>query len=74
MSAYDHSGFIKRESKRLADAMVGKTVCHILVDESPEGIRDYGSPLFRFAMNDGTRIWVLRDPEGNGPGFMHIEE
>ena len=66
--------FIKRESKRLADAMVGKTVRHILVDDSPESIRNFGAPVFGFAMNDGTRIWVLCDPEGNGPGFLSVEE
>ena len=66
--------YTKREAKRLADAMVGKAVRHILVDTSLETTRDFGEPLFGFEMSDGTRIWVLRDPEGNGPGFLSVEE
>ena len=65
--------YIRRESQRLATAMVGKKVVSILVDSSQETVRDFGEPLFGLEMSDNTRIWVLRDPEGNGPGFLSIE-
>ena len=65
--------YIKREANRLAAAMVGKKVVRILIDSSPETVRDFGEPLFGIEMSDGTRVWVLRDPEGNGPGFLSIE-
>ena len=65
--------YIKREADRLATAMAGKTVRRILIDNSPETLRAFFEPLFGFEMNDGTRVWVMRDPEGNGPGFLSIE-
>ena len=64
---------IKREANRLASAMAGKKVVRILVDSSPETVRDFGEPLFGFEMSNGIRIWVLCDPEGNGPGFLSVE-
>jgi hypothetical protein len=65
--------YIRREGQRLAAAMAGKTVSRILVDNSPETVRDFGEPLFGFEMSDNTRVWIMRDPEGNGPGFLSIE-
>ncbi len=27
---------------------------------------------FGFAMEDGTAVWIMSDPEGNGPGFADV--
>lgn len=68
-----HSEHVLREANRLAEALVGKSVRRILVDTSPESLRDFGHPLFGFELSDRARIWILCDPEGNGPGHLSIE-
>jgi len=34
-------------------------------------IRDEGGN-FGFKMDDGTSVWIMCDPEGNGPGFAEV--
>jgi len=45
----------------------GKTVKAINVDDQDD--RVYG-----LEFEDGTTAWILCDPEGNGPGFLDIQE
>lgn len=45
--------------------LIGKTVKSIAVDDANE--------YFGLIFNDDTVAWVLRDPEGNGPGYLDIE-
>jgi hypothetical protein len=38
-----------------------------LIEDSDDGV--YG-----FQLDNGTLVWVLCDPEGNGPGHLEIEK
>jgi hypothetical protein len=38
-----------------------------LIEDSDDG--SYG-----FQLDNGTLVWVLCDPEGNGPGHLEIEK
>ena len=31
-------------------------------------------PAFALELSDGTFVSILRDPEGNGPGFLDVTE
>jgi len=49
----------------------GKTVKAVGYDSSaPHPDDDFMCLIF----TDGTQAWVLRDPEGNGPGHLDIQE
>lgn len=43
----------------------GKTITEVHVDSEHE--------LFALGFDDNTTAWILCDPEGNGPGFLEIE-
>ena len=46
----------------------GKTVCQVVNDGDASGDGLY----FGLEFADGTIAWILRDEEGNGPGFLDI--
>ena len=50
--------------KRLVD----KTIVRLCVCEDEE----LGT-IPGFILDDGTQVLILRDPEGNGPGYLEIE-
>ena len=59
----------------------GGTVQDVIVDRS--AISDFGQPVYglqvRMPAASGQaakviHVWILCDPEGNGPGFLEIEE
>ena len=52
--------------------LLGKTVTALVVDDTPDTLDDFGEPLWGLKFTDGTVTWIMRDPEGNGPGFMDI--
>ena len=35
-------------------------------------VRDDREGFFGFELEDDTKVWVLCDPEGNGPGFPEV--
>ena len=51
--------------------VVGRTVAGIAVDSDSEA--DFGEPCHGLRFGDGTVAWIMRDAEGNGPGFLDIE-
>jgi len=44
---------------------IGKTIAGIVQDALDKRI--YG-----LVLNDKTVLWIMSDPEGNGPGFLEI--
>jgi hypothetical protein len=48
--------------------LVGKTISGLVIAEA-EGDIDEGIGL---KFTDGTIVWILSDPEGNGTGFLEI--
>jgi hypothetical protein len=36
--------------------------------------KDFGEPVYGLRFTDGAVAWIMRDPEGNGTGFLEIEE
>lgn len=49
--------------------LLGKTVQNLLVDN----LADNG-PCFGLKFTDGTKAWIMCDPEGNGPGHLDITD
>ncbi len=56
--------FAKEYSK-----LIGRTVRNVIVDDSQNTISEN---IYGLEFTDGTTVWILRDPEGNGPGFLEI--
>lgn len=50
--------------------LVGKTITKVIIEQGSE--EEFGEPVYGFILNDGSIFWLLRDPEGNGPGFLEI--
>ena len=48
---------------RSMQQLIGKRIVKLIKD--PTGFSG-------FELEDGTRVWILCDPEGNGPGFAEI--
>lgn len=57
--------YFRDEYKKL----VGLKVTGVVKDSSDEFEELYG-----LKMSNGTIVWILCDPEGNGPGFLDIQE
>lgn len=61
-----------------AQCLVGKTIESVY--EVPAGEREYlywnetSDPTCVLVFTDGTRVIVMADPEGNGTGFLDIQE
>lgn len=53
--------------------LLGATILSVVDDGEPVLRRTYGLRLRR---QDGTETiaWILRDPEGNGPGWLEKQE
>ncbi len=60
-------------AEEISKTLVGGRITNALVtDEDQYGTAFYG---FRVEVNGGAfNVWVQRDPEGNGEGFLAIEE
>jgi hypothetical protein len=43
--------------------LVGKRVRNLIKDEAGN---------FGFEMEESTAVWIMCDPEGNGPGFAEV--
>ncbi len=54
--------------ERHAGRLVGRRIERLCI--APD--TDIG-PLPGFELDDGTTVWVLEDPEGNGSGFLEFE-
>ena len=52
--------------------LVGKTVTGLAIDNHPDTIADFGEPVWGLQFDDGTTAFPMRDPEGNGPGYLEI--
>jgi hypothetical protein len=51
------------------EPLVGHRIVEIIEDS------DYAdNGFYGFRLDDGTLVWVLMDPEGNGPGHLDIEK
>lgn len=53
----------------------GFTVTGLAMDDSDDSFCD--EPTFGLILEKGKRkfiAWISQDEEGNGPGFLHIEE
>ncbi len=48
--------------------LVGKTVKSVCYNG------DECEPMYGLEFADGTCAWILRDPEGNGPGHLDITD
>ena len=55
-------------------ALVGKKITAVAMDDSKGTVADFGEPLFGLQFDDDSVAWIFQDPEGNGPGFLSIEE
>jgi hypothetical protein len=53
-----------------AKDLVGKKVKRLVRD----GGSQYTDEMMGLEFEDGTTAWVMRDPEGNGPGHLAIEK
>lgn len=62
--------------KRMQDEIMGAKVIGFLEDPgSDEWGEDYGFGLLvKTKENHELRLWISADPEGNGPGFVHMED
>ena len=56
--------YVKHYSK-----LIGKTVTSIVHDGAPDNEQCFG-----LCFSDGTVAWINCDEEGNGPGFLDIQE
>jgi len=58
--------------------LVGGTILACVDDSGPETVTDFGAPVFGLLVkrSDGGRsvAWIMCDAEGNGPGFIDIQE
>jgi len=50
--------------------LIGRKVVAVAHDGNPD---DYRETVFGLQFDDGSIGWILRDPEGNGPGWMDIQ-
>ena len=57
-----HKAMLKHLSQ-----LVGQTVTKIICDPDD----DIGT-VYGFQTHTGMTVWVLQDPEGNGPGHLEI--
>lgn len=48
--------------------LLGKTITRIVKDTADQDI----GTVYGFELDSGETIWILCDPEGNGPGFLEI--
>jgi len=65
-------GFEKEYTK-----LIGYTVIDIAVDDGEDVLLDYNEPAIGLVLSDGKTqklAWIMRDPEGNGVGFLDIVE
>jgi len=56
----------------IAEKLVGGRITRALLTETDE----FGITFFGFRVTNGSKqfdVWVQRDPEGNGEGFLAIE-
>ena len=61
MAAHDIN--YQRACIKAMQPLVGKSIKGLVKDESGN---------FGFELEDKTLVWILCDPEGNGPGFAEI--
>jgi len=54
--------------------LVGRKVTGILVDNHEDTVADFGEPLYGLEFSGGVTAVIMRDPEGNGPGWLDIME
>jgi hypothetical protein len=54
--------------KKYYEQLLGRKIVQMCVSPSDDG--DFPG----FILDNGKTVWVQRDPEGNGPGFLAIEE
>lgn len=52
--------------------LVGHKIDHLA--EIPEHKKSATPAIPGFVLDDGTHVWIMCDPEGNGPGHLEIEE
>jgi hypothetical protein len=59
-------------AEEIIDKLVGGRITRALLSETD----DFGTTFFGFRVKNGPKqfdVWVQRDPEGNGEGFLAIE-
>ena len=57
--------------------LIGYTVIDVAVDDGEDVLMDFNEPAVALVLNDGKTeklAWIMRDPEGNGVGFLDIVE
>ena len=50
--------------------LINKKVTGIVVEAGSE--EEFGQPIYGLKFSGGTIVFVLADPEGNGPGHLDI--
>ena len=68
-------GNAKFQTEQIERRLVGGTITGALIDPNPDefGDRWYGF-LVKTKSGDMVPVWVSKDPEGNGPGWLDIAE
>lgn len=62
------SKYVEYMQEHLAPT-VGQRITNVVVDD----INDPYEPVLGLKLEDGSTIWCLRDPEGNGPGHLELQ-
>lgn len=50
--------------------LIGRTIKDVVKDSE----EDSYDTFYGLLLDDGTIAWIQRDPEGNGPGFLQIND
>jgi hypothetical protein len=53
--------------------LVGKKIAGICHDDGADPTLG-GEKIYGLVFDDETIAWILRDPEGNGPGHLEIQK
>jgi hypothetical protein len=61
-----------RDEKQYQDHCL-RTLMPIVGRRIESLVRDDGGN-FGFRTDDGTVVWIMADPEGNGPGFAEVSK
>lgn len=51
----------------------GRRITGLCIDDSPGTLADFHRPLYGFQVTGGLVVWIMADPEGNGPGHLDIQ-
>lgn len=65
--------YARRMTTVISQQLVGGTITQAIVSDTEYGEAHFGFEV-RLPSGQCKTVWVLCDPEGNGPGFLDIGE